>query len=191
MQTYSHFLMTALLRHVLHRRRVAEPGKAFLTGSISPDVPLALFSAGYVVDRRIIRRHLPDKTRCSPTYNDLYFNNPWWIAAYNILHAPLPVLILGLLGYWGRGRSWGRRLFWFAAGCSLHAAVDILTHADDGPVLSFPLDWHRRFRSPLSYWDPGHGGRLFRRLEHLLDLVMVGYLIIRRRSAKSGEAQWT
>jgi hypothetical protein len=72
-------------------------------------------------------------------------------------------------------------LFWFAAGCGLHTAVDILTHADDGPVLLFPLDWHKRFHSPISYWDAGHGGHVFRILEHLLDLFLVVYLLFQRR----------
>ncbi|MBP7590472.1 MAG: cobalamin biosynthesis protein CobQ, partial [Chloroflexi bacterium] len=63
----------------------------------------------------------------------------------------------------------------------LHTAVDIFTHADDGPVLTFPLDWHTRFKSPISYWDPAHYGRLVRLLEHLLDLLLVVWLLWRRR----------
>lgn len=175
MHTYSHWLITAVLRPNIQR----EETKALLAGSVTPDIPLGLLSMGYVLDRRYLRPHLPDKTRCSPTYNDLYFNSPWWIAAHNALHAPLPVILLGLIGYLWRRRVWGERLLWFAVGCGLHTAVDILTHADDGPVLLFPLDWHKRFRSPISYWDPAHNGRLFRLLEHLLDLLLVGWLLFK------------
>lgn len=175
MQTYSHLLLTAVLRPTQSHSK-----KALLAGSVLPDVPLMALSIGYVLDRRYLRPHLPDKTRCSPTYNDLYFNNPGWIAAHNILHAPLPVFLLGLIGYLWQSRDWGKRLFWFAVGCGLHTAVDIFTHTDDGPVLLFPLDWRTRFRSPISYWDPAHNGRLFRLLEHLLDLLLVGWLVFQR-----------
>jgi hypothetical protein len=158
-----------------------------LAGSVLPDVPLGLISVGYVVDRRFVRPHLPDKTRCSPTYNDLYFNNPWWIAAHNLLHAPLPLFVLGLVGYGFRRMSWGNKLFWFAVGCGAHSAVDILTHTDDGPAILFPLEWHRRFRSPISYWDPARGGDRFRVIEIAIDLILAGYLWLNRgRGAKPG-----
>ena len=175
MQTYSHFLVTAVLQRAF-KPQSAQDRAALLAGSVAPDLPLALLSLGYVVDRRYVRTHLPDKTRCSPTYNQLYFNNPWWIAVHNSLHAPLPLFVLALLGLLLRQR-W---LLWFALGAGLHTAVDIFTHADDGPVLLFPLDWHKRFQSPLSYWDPQHGGRTFRILEHLLDGLLVGYLLYKR-----------
>lgn len=155
---------------------------ALLAGAVAPDLALGLLSVGYVIDRRYVRPHLPDKTRCSPTYNDLYFHNPWWIAAHNSLHAPLPLFLLGLTGYFCRSRRWGRRLFWFALGCGLHTAVDIVTHVDDGPVLFFPLDWHKRCRAPVSYWDPAKGGRTFRLWEHLFDLLLIGWLIFQRLS---------
>ena len=181
MQTYSHGLITAVLRPTIQRQKAAAHGNALLAGSVAPDIPLGMLSLGYLIDRRCLRPHLPDKTRCSPTYNHLYFHNPWWIAAHNILHAPLPVLLLGLIGYLWRSHEWGARLFWFAVGCGLHTAVDTFTHADDGPVLTFPLNWHTRFKSPISYWDPAHYGRLVRLLEHLLDLLLVVWLLRRRR----------
>lgn len=179
MQTYSHFLLTATLQKAIAPNNAAA-ASGLLAGSVAPDIPLGLLSLGYVVDRRYIRTHLPDKTRCSPTYNWLYFNNPWWITTYNILHAPLPLLGLALLGVL-LCRRW---LLWFTLGCGLHTAVDIVTHADDGPVLLFPFDWQTRFLSPLSYWDPQHGGRTFSLIEHLLDVVLIIYLIVRRASAK-------
>ena len=177
MRTYSHLLLTAALRP--HMRQ--DETLALLAGSAAPDVPLALLTLGYVLDRRFLRPHLPDKTRCSPTYNQLYFNNPWWIAAHNSLHAPLPLLLLALVGFLGRGHAWGRRLVWFAIGCAGHTAIDIVSHAEDGPVLLFPLDWHKRYHAPISYWDEARGGRLFTLLEHLLDILLALYLLGERR----------
>lgn len=51
MQTYSHLLVTAVLRPKLQ----PDETKALLAGSVLPDVPLALLSIGYVVDRRCLR----------------------------------------------------------------------------------------------------------------------------------------
>jgi hypothetical protein len=184
MQTYSHLLLTAALQPKIQGHDANRQPAALLAGSVLPDIPLGLFSVGYVLDRRYLRPHLPDKTRCSPTYNNLYFNNPWWIAAHNLLHAPLPLFLLALIGCVGRNHRWGQRLFWFAVGCGLHTAVDIFTHADDGPVLLFPLDWRKRFHSPVSYWDPAHNGRLIHLLEHLLDLLLIVHLLFRRRAAR-------
>lgn len=187
MRTYTHFLLTAVTYQHLQQRGLTAKREALLAGSVAPDVPLTLISIGYILDRRLMRPHLPDKTRCSPTYNELYFHNPWWIAAYNILHAPLPLLLLALLGILAQRQPWGRWLFWFAVGCGLHMALDVVTHADDGPVLLFPLNWHTRFRSPLSYWDPKYGGRLFRLGEHLLDLLLIAVLIEQHRQAKTNK----
>ena len=97
------------------------------------------------------------------------------------MHAPLPLLLLALVGFLGRGHAWGRRLVWFAIGCAGHTAIDIVSHADDGPVLLFPLDWHKRYHAPISYWDEARGGRLFTLLEHLLDILLALYLLGERR----------
>ncbi len=179
MQTYSHFLLTAVLQQAIAPQK-PQLKSSLLAGSVAPDVPLALLSVGYLLDRRLIRPHLPDKTRCSPTFNDLYFNNRWWIAAHNSLHAPLPLFALLLLGILSRHRSWGRKLVAFAIGCGLHTAVDIFTHVDDGPVLLFPLDWQMRYKAAVSYWDVAHGARTFRIFEHLLDLLLLIILIWQR-----------
>jgi membrane-bound metal-dependent hydrolase YbcI (DUF457 family) len=179
MQTYSHLVWTVLLGKKLEERGLEVDREALWAGSVAPDVPLVLLSVGYVVDRRYIRRHLPDKTRCSPTFNELYFNNRWWIGAHNLLHAPFPLFVLGLVGVICRQFAWGRRLFWFVVGCGLHSAVDIVTHVDDGPVLFFPFDWQKRFKAPVSYWDAKHGGRVFMVVEHVLDIFAMVYLVIK------------
>ncbi len=174
MQTYSHLLLTAVLRRKIKQKTSNDPGNAFLLGSVLPDLPLVLISIAYVVHRRWICPDLPDKTRCSPTFDFMYFNNPWWIASHNLLHGPIMIALFALVGWWAmrRGLWWGKWLWWFALGCGLHSFIDILTHVNDGPVLFFPFDWHTRFTAPVSYWDPAHGGRQFGIFEHLLDVGM-------------------
>ncbi len=185
MQTYSHFLLTAVLRRKINRKKKPPANATMLVGSVAPDVPLALLSLGYIIDRRFVHPDLPNERCGSPAFNDLYFNNRWWIAAHNIFHAPLPIFAFGLLGFANRRRAWGRALLWFAVGCGLHTAVDIFTHADDGPVITFPLEWHTRFHSPVSYWDEAHYGRVFRILEHSLDLLLILYLVYKKLTARN------
>lgn len=182
MQTYSHFLITAVLRHRIQRQQADLPGKALLLGSVMPDIPLFLLTAGYIISRQL-NASASDEFVFGPTYDALYFTNPWWITGHNLFHGPLLILLYAAVGY-GLTRQtarpawqkWGWPLLWFAVGCGLHSLIDILTHVNDGPLLFFPLNWTIRFHAPISYWDPAHGGRIFSPIEHLLDLVLLGYL---------------
>lgn len=56
--------------------------------------------------------------------------------------------------------------------------MDVLTHHDDGPLILFPFDWSTRFASPVSYWDRRYHGAVFARLELVLDVALVGYLVV-------------
>jgi membrane-bound metal-dependent hydrolase YbcI (DUF457 family) len=177
MQTYTHLIMTAAAYRGLKDIKTAVPSKAFLWGAVLPDLPLVLLTIGYFIFRRYDPL-LSQEFIFGPTYDALYFTNPWWIVGHNLLHAPPMVGLYALVGYLGqrRGYGWGRPLLWFAAGCGLHSFVDILTHVNDGPLLFFPFEWQTRFESPVSYWDPTYGGRVFTLFEHGLNLVLLGYL---------------
>ncbi len=182
MQTYSHFLITAVLRSRIQRSQTVAPGKAFLLGSVLPDVPLFLLTAGFIIARQI-NAGANDEFLFGPAYDALYFTNPWWITGHNLFHGPLLILLYAAVGYaltrqttrpaW---QKWGWSLLSLALGCGLHSFIDILTHVEDGPLLFFPLNWTVRFHGPVSYWDPAHGGRIFGPIEHLLDLMLLGYL---------------
>ena len=174
MQTYSHLILTAVLRRKL-RESGTPSDSSLLVGSVLPDVPLALLTVGYIIHRRWINPNLPDKTRCSPTFNNLYFNNRWWILAHHLFHAPLLLLLYALIGDWGRqrGYEWGVPLFWLAVGAAFHTGIDIFTHHDDGPLLLYPFDSQTRYHAPISYWDKQKGGRAFSLFEHALDVCLI------------------
>jgi membrane-bound metal-dependent hydrolase YbcI (DUF457 family) len=177
MNTPSHLIMTAALSKAMPRW--AMPRSAVLLGSVAPDVALWVLSLGGFVyfesilgwGRRETFRHM---------YDDLYFNDPYWIAAHNLLQAPL-VLLFGLgvarlaRVRWPRASRW---VAWFLAACLLHSVVDILTHHDDGPLVFFPFEWSTRFASPVSYWDHRHFGSKFARFELVFDLALLGYLLV-------------
>lgn len=177
LNTPSHFLITLALGAGLSRRRDF-PWRAVLLGSIAPDVALWVLSIGAIVYfTQVIG--VPAGATFSHIYGWLYFHDPGWIAAHNLLHAPL--LLVPTIILLGRRESpWARWAAWFLASCLLHALVDFATHFDDGPLLYFPLDWATRVHSPVSYWDPAHHGLLFSRFELALDVVIVAAAVAYR-----------
>ncbi len=113
-------------------------------------------------------------------------NDPLWLVAHNVPHSLVVLGVVALLGgaLWSRGRAGGvpqsmRRgawLLWFSLGATLHTLVDIATHVDDGPRFLVPLSFEVRVTGPVSYWDPAHGGDVFRLLEVALSAMLVVYL---------------
>ena len=188
MQTYTHFLMTAVTDRRIKNQGIPVPTKAFLLGSVMPDVPLYVLSLWFIVYYQFINPLQGDGQVFADQYDTLYFNNPLWMIGHNLFHAPLMILLLAGIGYQAnkRGKNWGRPLLWFAMACGLHSFIDILTHYDDGPLLFFPFNWQIRFPAPISYWDPAHGGLPFTIFEHCLNLLFLGFLFLnwrRRRKA--------
>jgi membrane-bound metal-dependent hydrolase YbcI (DUF457 family) len=187
MQTYSHLLITAVFNEKLNEKGVAVASKALLLGSVTPDIPLILITIGFIAYTQFINPADAGGGLFMDRYDQLYFTNPYWIASHNLFHAPLLILLYGGIGFWRmkNGDRWGKMLFWFAIGCGLHSTLDIFTHVHDGPVLFFPFDWRYRFSSPVSYWDPEHGGNIFAPLEHLLDVGILIYLFVKWRRRKA------
>lgn len=167
--------MTAAVDKALPRVPIVK--SAFLLGSIAPDIPLYLLSFGSVAYYRWARGwEIDDIFRLM--FDDLYFNNPFWLASHNLLHSPT-LLLIALASLWRSRRNIGspsRWLFWFLLACLGHTTVDILTHVDDGPLLFFPFEWTARFHSRISYWDSQYYGREFQRFEQTLDVVLLVYL---------------
>lgn len=191
MNTPSHFFMTAALAKALPHLSIAR--WAVWVGAIAPDVPLWLLSIGGMLYYRTLRGWSTEAT-FNRMFDELFFNDPLWVIPHNFLHAPI-VLLIGLaIAVQGlqKGFHWANGLFWFLIACLLHTGVDILTHADDGPLIFFPFDWQTRFHSPVSYWDERYHANTFQWFELGLNIVCVAYLIqprllrwFRRRSSGS------
>jgi membrane-bound metal-dependent hydrolase YbcI (DUF457 family) len=178
MNTPSHFFMTAALAKALPHLSIVR--WAVLVGAIAPDVPLWFLSIGGMFYYRTMRGWSPEAT-FNRMFDELFFTDPLWVVSHNFLHAPIVLLVgLAIAGPWSRQRQqprWANGLFWFLLACLLHTGVDILTHADDGPLIFFPFDWQTRFHSPVSYWDERYHAGTFQWFELSLNVVCGGYLI--------------
>ena len=176
MNTPSHFLMTAALEKSLPK--VAIVKSAFLFGSIAPDLPLWILSLSGIIYYHFFKGWSLADT-ASYMFGELFFQNPFWISSHNFFHSPVILLLgLSLVWYLRDHPSFLRRwLLWFLLACLLHSVVDIFTHADDGPLLFFPLEWTIRFQSPVSYWDHRYYGKEFGIFERVLDVALLLYLV--------------
>lgn len=190
MQTYSHYIITAVVRRILRKKAITMipplNGKAFLVGSILPDLPLTLIAAVTIIVDGISRT---DTRLTQWLFDTAFFQVTWVKIAHNLFHGPIPILIYMCFGFitWKailRHRRWSAAVFWVACGCLLHSLIDIPLHYNDGPLILFPFDFETRFYSPVSYWDPNHYGRIAAALEHVIVLVLLIWLIFDWRRSK-------
>lgn len=178
MNTISHLIINAAIdKKAGGNFQISKP--AFLLGAVLPDIPLGLLYAGTYIYYGLIPQQ-DISNLMEEVIHPAFFNNPWWISAHNVLHAPLllGLAIVLLWRYQQRPGSRGHWGLWFVLGSFLHTLIDILTHTTDGPLLLFPFEWQTRFPSPISYWDPAFFGREFLVFEVLLGLVLLGYLFL-------------
>lgn len=151
----------------------------FLWGSVAPDIPLGLLSIGYFLYNRHVATQ-PVSGMMNNAFDNLYFNNPLWVASHNLLHSPTALLLYAIFLWRHRNQPNTRGHWWlsFVFGCMVHSVIDIFTHYNDGPVLFFPFDWHTRFNSPVSYWDRAHYASQFFWVELGINIVLLGYLFL-------------
>ncbi len=142
-----------------------------------PDIPYALLTLGtYVYYQFVLQQDISGVME--NVVHVAYFNNPWWIAAHNFQHSPTALILYAILLWRFVGRIGTRGHWWlsYVFGNMVHSAFDVLTHATDGPVLFWPIDWQTRFHSPISYWDKAHYASQFFWVELGINLVLLGYL---------------
>ena len=168
--------MTAAIRRATPSLQICR-GAAFL-GSVAPDLPLyVLCLNGLLYYRYVVGWTLPEAADW--IFGTLYFEHPAWIGLHNFLHSPLNLGALLVLNRFAvRSIAWRWWGFWFLCSCLLHSLVDILTHYDDGPLLLWPLNWHLRFQSPVSYWDSDYSGAQFFVFEAGLNMALLTYLLV-------------
>lgn len=138
-----------------------------LVGALLPDLPMLGF---YLWQRAYIG--LSERE----IWSDTYFRADWQLFFDTFNSAPIVLAGLALASL---ARPVVRRpLQVFFGAMLLHIATDLPLHHDDGHRHFLPLsDW--RFESPVSYWDPSHGGAVGAGLE--VACVLAASIVLWRR----------
>ena len=150
MNTPAHLIINvALLAGGARRRQL----RWVVSGALLPDLGMfAFFAYEFWVA----------KTPMRVIWDEHYFD-PAWQTFFDLFNS-LPLLGLGFLVAWFmRRKGWAL----LCVSAALHAMLDLPVHREDGHRHFWPIsDW--RYMSPVSYWDPEHGGALGSLLELLL-----------------------
>jgi hypothetical protein len=166
MNTPAHVALNALL---LGRGRFRSHWGAITAGALAPDLPMVGF---YLLER--FGRGTPERV----IWGQLYFD-PGWQAFFDAFNS-LPLIALAALVAWRAGAT---GTLAFLLSMALHCLADLPLHREDAHGHLWPLsDW--RFLSPVSYWDPEHGGLVFLGFE--LALLVAAPFVLRRRSRAWG-----
>lgn len=125
-------------------------GRWIVAGSLLPDLPMFGF---YLWQKFALAT--PERVIWGSTYFE-----PGWQSFFDLFNS-IPIVLIGL-AIASYTRFWP--VIFLAAGMLVHFALDLPLHHDDGHRHFYPLSmW--RFESPVSYWDPAHGGRFGAGLE--------------------------
>lgn len=165
MNTPAHAIVNLWVLGRKDQPRLAAP---ILVGGCLPDLPILVF---YLWEKL-------QGTAEQLIWSSRYFQ-PGWQLAIDLLNS-LPLLVTAaILAHRARAPRWAA-LF---ASMSLHALGDLPIHHDDAHRHFLPFSsW--RFESPISYWDPAHGGQWFTLFE--IALVLVGSLVLWQRFSSRG-----
>lgn len=140
-----------------------------------------ILAGGFVPDLPIVVLYLVEKVRGTSEqliWSQAYFAPSWQL--FIDLWNGLPLIALGFLVARSVGAG-GLQAFFASMG--LHALCDLPLHREDAHRHFLPLsDW--RFESPVSYWDPAHGGLWVTVIE--IALVLAASTLILRRFPQRG-----
>ncbi len=131
--------------------------RCVVAGAMAPDCPV--IAAGIVAAATTLLETGSLEFVKFKAQMDLFYFFGWTLrSSHNLLHGPLSLALLAALAATHLDAERRAPVLAFLAGAASHAAADILTHVDDGPLLFWPLDWETRLAGPISHWDLDHGG---------------------------------
>jgi len=128
---------------------------ATLAGAAFPDVSILVMVAWEMGVNGLTDQQL---------WGEAYYREPW--VTYSAITNSF--FVFGALAFLGWWQKWPW-LFAFAATAVFHFLGDIFLHYDDGHAHFWPLSMCV-FYSPVSYWDPAHGGIWWTAIEMFLAL---------------------
>lgn len=162
MITSTHALLSLA---VLSKRGNRKRNLSVLAGSLIPDAAIFLWAPYQYIINDVSGHEIWDELYFAPPMQNL-------IAWFN----SIPIYAaLALIGFFARGKTWGKILLIFALAALLHIAGDMPVHADDAYRHLWPIsDW--RFYSPLSYWDIDHHAGWVGKIDIAIGLACIAIL---------------
>lgn len=176
MNTPSHILLHLTVKKYF-QEKITIP-KSFIWGGFAPDIWLYLCVFFYTGYSQFYLWNSSKQT-FHHMFDTLYFEHPFWIFSYNILHSPMVLGIFLLITKIFKnflGMSY-RLVVWFFLWCALHSLLDIPLHHDDWPRIFYPLN-DFIVRSPISYWDTNHYANYIIPIELFFVFIMFGYVFL-------------
>ena len=159
MNSPTHSLLAMAL---LSKRGHSKRNWAVFMGSVIPDIAIYLWYPYQSFIKGESGRRI---------WNELYFEPPMQnlIALFN----SIPIYaVMFLIGFFARGRLWGKCLLVFALAALIHMATDLPVHAHDAYRHFWPLsDW--RFFSPFSYYEVDHHAGWVSLIEAVIALTSI------------------
>ncbi len=159
MNSPTHSLLAMAL---LSKRGHSKRNWAVFMGSVIPDIAIYLWYPYQSFIKGESGRRI---------WNELYFEPPMQnlIALFN----SIPIYaVMFLIGFFARGRLWGKCLLVFALAALIHMATDLPVHAHDAYRHFWPLsDW--RFFSPFSYYEADHHAGWVSLIEAVIALTSI------------------
>lgn len=147
---------------LLSKRGHSKRNWAVFMGSVIPDIAIYLWYPYQSFIKGESGRRI---------WNELYFEPPMQnlIALFN----SIPIYaVMFLIGFFARGRLWGKCLLMFALAALIHMATDLPVHAHDAYRHFWPLsDW--RFFSPFSYYEADHHAGWVSLIEAVIALTSI------------------
>lgn len=168
MNTPTHILIALLVtdkasKHSLAQQHRTSATLAATLGALLPDITMFIFYAWEKFN------NVPEATIWQVDY---YAD--FWQPFFNIPNSIPMFATLLVFGLWLRSPI----TIWLAVAALLHLLLDLLLHHDDAHQHFWPIStW--TWQSPLSYWDPEHGGDWFRWFEIIFAVGLASMLLWR------------
>lgn len=179
MNTPSHIILHLGIRKYLEGKKILIP-KSFVFWALAPDIGLYLCVILYIPISKYLLWNSTEYTFMH-MFDDLYFEHPLWIFAYNILHAPLMLFSIFCIIYLFRNnlRKYYKIINWLIIWCFIHTVFDIPLHHNDGPRIFYPFSDYR-FMSPISYWDVNYYANYVIPFELWWCILIMCYLLYKK-----------
>ena len=161
MNTLTHIIAAAA---ILAKPNETKRNWAIAAGALAPDISIYIFFACMMLFTEL---------SMSQIWQEAYWTEPWQTIGAISNSVPFAAGAF-FVGIW---REWSLVTV-FSSAMLIHAGLDFPLHADDAHRHFWPItDW--RFQSPISYWDPRHGGRIGAFVEFVTFIAATGLLFKR------------